>query len=31
MRERGIRDYSLVVVVEAVVITGLWLLGRVFG
>jgi hypothetical protein len=30
MRERGARDYSLVVVVEAAVIAGLWLLGRYF-
>ena len=31
MREHGARTYSLVVIVEAVVITGLWLLGRYFG
>jgi hypothetical protein len=31
MRARGARDYSLVIVVEAVVITCLWLLGRYFG
>ena len=31
MRERGPRDYSLVVLVEAAVITGLWFLGRYFG
>jgi hypothetical protein len=31
MRERSARDYSLVIAVEAVVITGLWLLGRFFG
>ena len=30
MRVRTARDYSLVVLVEAVVITGLWLLGRYF-
>jgi hypothetical protein len=30
MRERGGRDYSLVIVVEVLVITGLWLLGRYF-
>lgn len=31
MRARGVRDYSLVILVEAAVITGLWLLGRYFG
>jgi len=31
MREHGSRTYSLVIIVEAVVITGLWLLGRYFG
>ena len=31
MRERSARDYYLVVIVEAAVITGLWLLGRYFG
>ena len=30
MRERGARDYSLVILVEAVAITCLWLLGRYF-
>ena len=30
MRERGARDYSLVILVEAVVVTSLWLLGRYF-
>jgi hypothetical protein len=31
MRERGARDYSLVILVEAAVITVLWLLGKYFG
>jgi hypothetical protein len=31
MRARSARDYSLVIVVEAAVITALWLLGRYFG
>jgi hypothetical protein len=31
MRANGARRYSLVIIVEAVVITGLWLLGRYFG
>jgi hypothetical protein len=31
MRERGSRDYSLVVIVEVIVVAGLWWLGRYFG
>jgi hypothetical protein len=30
MRERGAREYSLVILVEAVVVFSLWLLGRYF-
>jgi hypothetical protein len=31
MRERGAREYSLVVLVETAVIAGLWFIGRYFG
>jgi hypothetical protein len=31
MRARGAREYSLVIVVEAAVIAGLWFIGRYFG
>lgn len=31
MRVRGAREYSLVIIVEAAVIAGLWFIGRYFG